>query len=71
MAMTIILNGKKEDVTDGMSVAELLSAKKIRPEVVTVELNDNILERAEYSKTLLRQKDRIEFVYYMGGGYAV
>ena len=71
MAITVILNGKKEDVKDGMTIAELLALRKIRPEVVTVELNDNILERAKYNETTLKQSDRIEFVYYMGGGYAI
>ncbi len=70
MAITVILNGKKEDVKEGMSVSDLLAVKKIRPEVVTVELNDNILEREKYNKIFLKQSDRIELVYYMGGGYA-
>lgn len=70
MGITIVLNGKKEDITEGMNIAKLLEAKKIRPEVVTVELNDQIIERLKYSDTYLKEKDRLEFVYYMGGGYA-
>ena len=69
MAITIQLNGKKEDLKDSMSVSQLLSEKKIRPEVVTVELNDRIVERADYDKTAIKDKDKLEFVYYMGGGY--
>ena len=69
MAITIQLNGKKEDLKDSMSVSQLLSEKKIRPEVVTVELNDRIVDRANYDKTAIRDKDKLEFVYYMGGGY--
>lgn len=70
MTITVILNGKKEDIKMRMSVSELLAVKKIKPEVVTVELNDAILERAKYGETFLKERDRIEFVYYMGGGYA-
>ena len=69
MAITIQLNGKKEDLKDSMSVSQLLSEKKIRPEVVTVELNDRIVDRANYDKTAIKDKDKLEFVYYMGGGY--
>ena len=69
MAITIQVNGKKEDLKDSMSVSQLLSEKKIRPEVVTVELNDRIVDRANYDKTAIRDKDKLEFVYYMGGGY--
>jgi len=68
MGVSIILNGKKTDVEDGMSVLGLLSSRNIRPEVVTVELNEAILEKPKYNGTILKEKDRIEFVYYMGGG---
>lgn len=70
MAMAIFINGKREETQEGLTVAKLLAAKNIRPEVVTVELNDQIIERAKYTETLLKANDRLEFVYYMGGGYA-
>ena len=69
--MMISLNGKKEEVKEGMTISDLLKEKKIREEVVTVELNDNIVERPKYSVTFIKDRDRIEFVYYMGGGYAI
>lgn len=68
MAITIYLNGKKEEWGENISISKLLEAKKIRPEVVTVELNDKIIERDKYQVTLLKGDDRLEFVYYMGGG---
>ena len=68
MSFSIYLNGKKEDVRDGMSIAGFLEEKKIRPEVVTVELNERIIEKAKYSESLLKAEDKLEFVYYMGGG---
>ena len=68
MDMTIYVNGKKEEARDNMSVSELLKNKKIRPEVVTVELNDNIIEKDKYNAIILKPEDKLEFVYYMGGG---
>ena len=68
MTMTIHLNGKKEEIEGGMSISNILEIKKIRPEVVTVELNDKIIEKGKYQETLLKPDDRLEFVYYMGGG---
>ena len=68
MAIALYLNGKKEEIEDNMSLSELLKLKKIRPEVVTVELNDNVVEKEKYSETHLLPDDRLEFVYYMGGG---
>jgi len=68
MGIAIYLNGKKEEFGENISISKLLEAKKIRPEVVTVELNDKIIERDKYQLTLLKGDDRLEFVYYMGGG---
>src|SRR3989338_8657122 len=67
MAITIILNGKKEEVQSGLSILKLLEVKKIRPEVVTVELNEKIIEKNKYQEIILNPNDRLEFVYYMGG----
>lgn len=68
MGIAIYLNGKEEEFGENISISKLLEAKKIRPEVVTVELNDKIIERDKYQLTLLKGDDRLEFVYYMGGG---
>jgi len=66
--MNVLINGKKEAVNDTITVSRLLEQKKIKPEVVTIELNDKIIEKAEYNEILLKNDDRLEFVYYMGGG---
>ena len=68
MAVTINLNGKKQEIEDEMNISKLLEVKEIKPEVVTVELNDEIIGRDKYKNTLLKPDDRLEFVYYMGGG---
>ena len=68
MSITIYLNGKKEEIQDSLNISRLLEIKKIRPEVVTVELNEQIVERIKYPETVLRANDKLEFVYYMGGG---
>jgi len=64
----IHLNGKKEDIKTNTTILKLLEVKKIKPEVVTVELNEKIVDRKEYSEIVLNPGDKLEFVYYMGGG---
>lgn len=68
MATLIYLNGKKEELAENLSILRLLESKKIRPEVVTVELNGRIIEKEQYPKILLKPDDKLEFIYYMGGG---
>ncbi len=71
MGMIIYLNGKEEEIEDDMNISKLLKAKKIRQEVVTVELNDKIVAKDNYKDTTLNPEDTLEFVYYMGGGIQV
>jgi thiamine biosynthesis protein ThiS len=62
------LNGKEQEIQSGMSVSDLLLKWKIRPELVTVEVNENILQKLDYEGTRIKQGDHVEFVFYMGGG---
>ncbi len=68
MAIKVTINGKEETIEDNMTAAKLLDTKKVRPEVVTVELNDEIIHREKYDSVKIKQNDKIEFLYYMGGG---
>ena len=38
------------------------------PEMVSVELNGQILKRAEFEQRILEEGDKVEFLYFMGGG---
>ena len=68
MSIGISINGKKEILENEMSILELLRKKNIRPEVVTVELNEKIIERKDYQTIILKESDMLELVYFMGGG---
>jgi thiamine biosynthesis protein ThiS len=67
-AVRITLNGKPGEIKPGTSVSDLLLKWKVRPELVTVEVNEEILQKLEYDSTVLKEGDRVEFVFYMGGG---
>lgn len=64
----ILINGKEENIKKKMTVGELLQFKNIRKEVVEIELNGNILKKEDYDKIFLKDKDVLEFIFYMGGG---
>ena len=65
--MVITINGKSEDVQASV-LLDLLNAKHIKPEMVAVEVNDVMIDRNRLDSTPLKEGDRIEFVFYMGGG---
>lgn len=68
MAIRVKLNGEEEELPGEMTVAELLKERRVRQEYVTVEINEEIIEKDKYSTTALNEGDEVEFIYYMGGG---
>ena len=65
--MQVKINGKAEEISGG-SVLDLLQAKKIEPQMVAVEVNDAMIDRDHLATTRLNEGDRVEFLFYMGGG---
>jgi sulfur carrier protein len=65
--MRVKINGKNEEFLGG-TVLDLLKAKKIEPQMVAVEVNDSMVEREHLGATQLKEGDRLEFLFYMGGG---
>jgi sulfur carrier protein len=65
--MQLKINGKSEEFPGG-SVLDLLKTKKIEPQMVAVEVNDSMVERGQLATTELKEGDRLEFLFYMGGG---
>lgn len=65
--MEIIVNGEPTNVAGG-TVTELLRLLGVEPERVAVELNMEILPKAQYGTAVLSDGDRIEIVHFVGGG---
>lgn len=51
-----------------MTILKLLKTKNIEPQMVTVEINSKMIDRASLPQTQLREGDEVEFLYFMGGG---
>ena len=67
--MKLIVNGSESGFDAGLTIADLLSRQDVAmPEMVSVELNGRILKRSEFDATTLSDNDKVEFLYFMGGG---
>ena len=67
--MKLVVNGSDVEVSDGINVTQLLVERRVKmPDMVSVELNETVLQRAEFETTRLREGDRVELLYFMGGG---
>ena len=66
----MIING--EDKTfdgDVLLVTELLAKENVQmPDMVSVEVNGDFLERDQFDTTSVKDGDKVEFLYFMGGG---
>ena len=68
--MKIVVNGKEINCDDGLTVEQLLVEQNVKmPDMVSVELNSRILKRSEFEATALVDEDKVEFLYFMGGGF--
>jgi len=66
--VTIILNGEDREATPDITVLALLESLDVAPGRVAVELNGDVLRRADFGRRTLRDGDRVEFVQFVGGG---
>jgi thiamine biosynthesis protein ThiS len=66
--LIILVNGEEKELADGSTVAELIEAVGLKPERLAVELNREIVRRAEWGSTSLSDGDKVEIVHFVGGG---
>ncbi len=68
--MKIILNYREVTIDrEKLSVKELLELKKVKmPHMVSVQLNGKIIKKQEYETTNILDNDKINLLYYIGGG---
>jgi sulfur carrier protein len=65
----IIVNEEVQEVSLPLNVTQLIAQNNVeQPEMVSVQVNDEFLDRNEWEKTELKEGDRIDFLYFMGGG---
>jgi sulfur carrier protein len=66
--MRIQVNGESREIAAGSTVAALLSELGVTQPHVAVELNLEVVPRAEHRETVLRDGDTLEVVTLVGGG---
>ena len=69
--MQIQVNGEQQEVSDGLSLSELITNLNLRSDQIAIELNHEVMRRAAWAATILQPRDRIEIVHFVGGGFDV
>jgi len=64
----INLNGKPLFLPKGTSVYKVIKKNKLKLNKIAVEVNKEIIDKKKINKVLLKNKDKIEIVHFIGGG---
>ena len=66
--MRLQINGDEKPLADGLSLADLIDELGMKGDRVAVELNREIVSRAQWPETILNDGDKLEIVHFVGGG---
>lgn len=67
----ITVNGKAQEVETPITVAEMIKNNNVsQPDMVSVQVNEEFVERDDFPTTELKDGDVVDFLYFMGGGQA-
>ena len=68
---TIKVNGESQEVVLPMTVEELIKNNNVEnPELVSVQVNEELLDRNDYARRQVKDGDEVDFLFFMGGGQA-
>lgn len=67
----IYVNGDLQEVELPINVTELIKQNNVQqPDMVSVQVNEEFAERDEWDAIQLKEGDKVDFLYFMGGGAA-
>ena len=65
----IYVNGDAQEVSLPLNVSELIKQLLVEnPEMVSVQVNEEFAEREDWEKIQIEEGDKVDFLYFMGGG---
>jgi sulfur carrier protein len=66
--MVVTVNGAEIEVPEGLTVRALVEHLGLASGPVAVEVNRDIVPRAEHASRAVNEGDAIEIVHFVGGG---
>jgi len=66
--LRILINGEGKECEEGISLSALLDLLELPPQRIAVELNREVVRRADWKGIVLKNEDRLEIVHFVGGG---
>ena len=65
----ITVNGEAQEVKLPLTLTELIKQNNVeQPDMVSVQVNDDFVDRTEWDGIQIKDGDNVDFLYFMGGG---
>ena len=65
----IYVNGDAQEVNLPLNVSKLIQQSDVQqPDMVSVQVNEEFAEREDWETIQLKEGDKVDFLYFMGGG---
>lgn len=66
--MTVTVNGERRELSEDTTVAALVAAEDLARPGVAVAVNRQVVRRAEWSETNIKDGDAVEIIHAVQGG---
>ena len=66
--MKVTINGDDREIAPDTTIAAFLEERKLKPQMVVVEHNGEIVPRDRFGGTIIGDGDTLEIVQMMAGG---
>jgi sulfur carrier protein len=66
--VNVIVNGEKKELAGGTDLITLLELLALPSQRIAVEVNKDVVRRADWPSRTLSDGDRVEIVHFVGGG---
>ena len=67
-SIQVKINGKTVELKTSKTIQDMIVEKKVTGAMFVVEKNGKIIQKEDYSTTLIENNDVIEIVGFFGGG---
>lgn len=66
--MEVKINGKNQNISEDITLSELIAQKGLNLQKIVIEHNLKIIKKEDLSQVKIKEKDNIEIVSFLGGG---
>ncbi|MBI4733493.1 MAG: sulfur carrier protein ThiS [Rubrobacteridae bacterium] len=64
----LLVNGERREFENRSTILDIIKSLGLKPEIVAIELNGQLLRRDDYDSAIVSDGDKLEYLYYMAGG---